>query len=872
MLRGSGQIGGALGFAVIPLRQSALESTLQQEAFEHLPLACVCLNASAQILAANRAFARMVGAAEGGLVGSNLAELPLVARPRAFPRRWSRFWIRLLERRTMALRLRGGALRGKRLTLHISASMPRSDGELIAVLLIRESGMDVAVRLGAAQSAAYADPAVVATALLAPDRRVLTAAGRIGGFLGVRAAEAQGVPFEYLLDEATAREFLLAVDGLPSRPIRAEVTLSGMMRNIAEGAAARRITLTVTNFVGVVGIDGLLVQVCDAGEEGAVQAPASRLGDRLLQMTVQSHADFLQSLAGVLQSSADALRTSIVGFWRTDRTSGKLVCEAVYSRPEQRLLRDWVGMPFPEVGVVEPMARLHDRAPLALGDLGRDDAGRRGARWRGIRAFLSAPVLIEGEPAGVIAAADTVPRRWTDEEVGFVASAGLMVSLTLEAAQRAEVEGRVEQLAWYDALTGLPNRNLLRESLRDALSSAAENKTRVGVLLIDLDRFKDVNDTLGHLVGDSLIKSVADTLRQVAGGEAVARLGGDEFVVVYDGFSHRQEVAHLAAQVAGALHRSDFVPNVMAQVSASIGVALYPEHGREIGTLLKYADAAMYQAKRDGGNQVRFFNPIRYEREAQELRLGVELARAVQADSPQLFLEYQPQVDMTTRRVVGLEALVRWRHPVRGVLMPDRFIEAAETGRLSERITSWVVHEACAQIVRWRQAHPQFDIPIAVNVAGREFGSNTLPALVRSALARFNVDPRMINLEVTERTVIRDGEADNDVIGELRALGVGLVLDDFGTGYSTLGYLRRLPIRAIKIDRMFVEGLPHDPDGCAIVHALLAVARHFRLAVVAEGVEREEQAEYLHAQGCAYAQGNLFARPMSAAEIEGLIA
>lgn len=861
-----------MGFAVIPLRQSALESTLQQEAFEHLPFPCVCLNASAQILAANRAFARMVGVVDGGLVGCNLAEFPVVTRPREFPRRWARFWRRLLERRSMALRIQGGTPRSGRRTLDISASMPRGEGETVAILLIRESGADVRSRLEFAQAAAYADPAVTATLLLAADRRVLTAAGRTGEFLGVRASDAQGVPFEYLLDEATAREFLLAADGLPSQPIRAEVVLSGMMRNFADGAAARRIALTVTNFIGVVGVDGILVQVRDARADRIAPEPAKRLGDRLLQMTVQSQADFLQSLAGILQSSADALRASIVGFWRTDRATGSLVCVAVYSCPEQRLLRDWVGMPFPDEGIVDSMARLHDRVPIAVADLGRDDLGRRGARWRGIRAFLSAPVLIEGVPAGVLAAADTVPRRWTDEEVGFIASAGLMVSLTTEAAQRAEVEGRIEQLSWYDALTGLPNRNLLRESLRDVLSSAAENNTRVGLLLIDLDRFKDVNDTLGHLVGDSLIKSVANVLRQLVGREGVARLGGDEFLVVYDGFSHRQEVAQLATQVAGALHRSDFVPNVMAQVSASIGVALYPEHGREIGTLLKYADAAMYQAKRDGGNQVRFFNPIRYEREAQELRLGVELARAVQEESPQLFLEYQPQVDIATRRVVGLEALVRWRHPVRGVLMPDRFIEAAETGRLSERITAWVMHETCAQIKRWRDAHPQFDIPVSVNVAGREFGSNALPALVRSALLRYGVDPRMVNLEVTERTMIQDGQADSDVIGELRALGVGLVLDDFGTGYSTLGYLRRLPLRAIKIDRMFVEGLPDDPDGCAIVHALLTVARHFRLAVVAEGVEREEQAVYLLSQGCAYAQGNLFARSLSAAAIEALIA
>jgi EAL domain-containing protein (putative c-di-GMP-specific phosphodiesterase class I) len=222
---------------------------------------------------------------------------------------------------------------------------------------------------------------------------------------------------------------------------------------------------------------------------------------------------------------------------------------------------------------------------------------------------------------------------------------------------------------------------------------------------------------------------------------------------------------------------------------------------------------------------------------------------------------------MLSGRVVGLEALIRWNHPTRGVLAPDSFVKVAEKSGLSERITRWVVNEVCSQILRWRGVRPGFDIPVAINVAGGELGSNKLPILLRGALTKYRIEPRMITLEITERELVKDGEINNDVITELASLGVGLSLDDFGTGYSTLGYLKRMPIQSIKIDQSFVRGIPDDADSRAIVHAMLAVARHFRLKVVAEGIETAEQGEYLRALGCEYAQGFYFSRPLAASTI-----
>jgi EAL domain-containing protein (putative c-di-GMP-specific phosphodiesterase class I) len=302
-------------------------------------------------------------------------------------------------------------------------------------------------------------------------------------------------------------------------------------------------------------------------------------------------------------------------------------------------------------------------------------------------------------------------------------------------------------------------------------------------------------------------------------------------------------------------------------VSASIGVALFPEHGRDMSTLLKNADAAMYQAKRDGRNQFSFFNPIRYERAAREVQLGIELVKALQGDCNQFLCEYQPQLEMGSGRVVGLEALIRWNHPMHGILTPDRFIGVAEISGLSERITRWVLNEVCSQINRWRRVRPDFDVPVAINVAGREMGSTALPTLVRSALAKHEIDPHLIVLEITERTLVKESDVDNDVLAELAALGVGLVLDDFGTGYSMMGYLKRMPITALKIDQSFIEGIPDDADSRAIVHAMIAVAKHFKLKVVAEGIESLEQVQYMRDIGCDFAQGFFYSRSLTAGNI-----
>lgn len=996
---------------VIPLRQSAVERSLKQAAFDHLPLPVVCMNASAQVLAANAAATGLLGLAADAVVGRHLSELVAFRRHRESARRWAKLWARLQEQSRLTLRAKLPLGDGRALALELDAELLRFEQENVVAMTLRDIEPQRraarAERARRARVQALAQPATDLALLVGADRRVLAANPAAEAATGVAPADLLGVPFEYLLDEASSAEFLDAFEairggrageskrsflwrlrtrgdgrggrwieaaladrlrdplvraivvaardvtelrelaaraerierrlvvfaentadllmvldaggvvryqspairtalgiepestlGQPGAALAIEEDRPALLKAIqaasidvagerthtclvrANGAngALHRLWVAIRNCTSEPALGGLLVTARDVGAalsqragEGPQQARRLEFRERLLELAIHTRADFAQSLARVLRTTAETLRADSVSFWRHVRNPESLLCEAMFEGRHERFARDWIGVEFPATAFPEYFGRLRDRQPLVVADARRSALTARLAsdrRWSGVRALLDAPVLLDGAVQGVLCVHHESPRHWDEDEVNFAATAALMVSLAMEAAQRQEAESRIEQLAWYDSLTGLPNRNLLRETMRDMIMTAANRRRRIAVMLIDLDRFKDVNDTLGHLVGDALIKSAAQVLRETVGDAGVvARLGGDEFVVLINEFEHRQEVALLAARMAQALHRTDLVPNVDTQVSASIGVALFPEHGREMSTLLKNADAAMYQAKRDGRNQFSFFNPIRAERAAREVQLGIQLLKAVQGDSPQFAVEYQPQVHMETGRVVGLEALIRWQHPAFGTLTPDRFIGVAEVSGLSERITRWVVNDVCAQIRRWREAHPGFDIPVAINVAGREMGSASLPILVRSALVKHEVEPRMITLEITERTLVKESEINNDVMSELASVGVGLVLDDFGTGYSMLGYLKRMPIQALKIDQSFLEGIPADADSCAIVHAMLAVARHFKLKVIAEGIETLEQVQYMRSIGCEYAQGYFYSRALPAQTI-----
>ncbi len=855
---------------VIPLRQAAVESSLKRAAFDYAGVAILCVNAAGQILALNSEAGELVGG--DSPVGRSVAELLSFPSHQAFARRWNRLWA-LAASGTHAsvetkLPLRGGG----RLTARIAMRLFRFEQEEFASIAVTDTTQPRSegklAQLEEARARALAQHQSELTVVLNEDRRVVFASAALEPITGEQVVDVLGSPFEFILDQPSRIEFRRAVDRIlrdsPGDRLSAPLLLR---TRAALASSGRSISCVIANRLDDPRVRGLVLTARDLGPGERAQARRLRFRERLLDLAVQPKSDFAHALSAILRTATEVLDVSAVSFWRLSQDGETLRCESLFDRGSDRFMRDWIGRELTATRFPAYFAQLMNRQPVIVNDThtSRLTSSFSGdSSWSRVRAMLDVPVLVEGEVNGALSLQHYETRHWDDDDVSFANTTVLMLALALEAAQRQEAETRIEHLAWYDGLTGLPNRNLLRETMRDLIMTAANRKRRMAVMLIDLDRFKDVNDTLGHLVGDALIKSAADVLVETVGDAGVvARLGGDEFVVLVNEFLHRQEVALLAARIAQALNRTDLVPHIDTQVSASVGVALFPEHGREMSTLLKNADAAMYQAKRDGRNQFSFFNPIRYERAAREVQLGIELVKAVQSESPQFICEYQPQVEMTSGRVVGLEALIRWRHPLHGVLTPDRFIGVAEVSGLSERITRWVLNEVCAQINRWREVRPDFDVPVSINVAGREMGSTALPALVRAALARHAIAPQLIVLEITERTLVRESEINNDVLAELASLGVGLVLDDFGTGYSMLGYLKRMPFTALKIDQSFIEGIPGDADSRAIVHAMLAVARHFRLKVVAEGVESIEQVEYMRDIGCEFAQGFFYARALS---------
>jgi diguanylate cyclase (GGDEF)-like protein len=419
---------------------------------------------------------------------------------------------------------------------------------------------------------------------------------------------------------------------------------------------------------------------------------------------------------------------------------------------------------------------------------------------------------------------------------------------------------RLRRQALHDALTGLPNRTLLHGRAERTLRGREPG----ALLLIDLDRFKEVNDTLGHDYGDALLIEVSQRLHATLRREdTLARLGGDEFAVLVAGVPDRATVVELAGRLQDALRRPFALRGVAVELEASIGVALYPEHGETAGTLLQRADVAMYDAKR-GGHGVATYSPERDPYSADRLGLLAELRRAIERD--ELVLHYQPKVSLRTGELTGVEALVRWQHPTRGLLGPSEFVPLAErTGAVAD-LTRWVVDRALAQHRAWRDQG--VDVPVAVNLAAANIVDVGLPAGIAALLECHGVAGERLECEISEHTVMADPVRATDVLDGLRKLGVRLSLDDFGTGHSSLAYLKRLPLDEVKIDRSFVAGMAEDENDAVIVRSTIDLARNLGLQVVAEGVETEQIMDVLADLRCDTAQGYFVSRPLPAAELD----
>jgi len=445
------------------------------------------------------------------------------------------------------------------------------------------------------------------------------------------------------------------------------------------------------------------------------------------------------------------------------------------------------------------------------------------------------------------------------------------VATFLDISSRKLAEQKIHQLAFYDDLTGLPNRRLLLDRLGKALAVSERNERYGALMFLDLDNFKTLNDTKGHDVGDLLLVEVAERLhRCVREGDSVARLGGDEFVVVLEMLSSERSEAAKQAEAVGvkicaALNQPYQLGKHVHHATSSVGVVMFKGYQESLDNLLKYADTAMYQAKGAGRNALRFYDPEMQAALEMRSELEIELHGALEKQQFRMF--YQVQVD-SLRRPIGAEVLLRWEHPERGLVSPIQFIPLAEETGLIVPIGLWVLQMACAQLKKWQDDVLTRDLTLAVNVSARQFNQPDFVEQVQRAILESGAKPSHLKLELTESIVLKNAEASINKMREIKLLGVTFSMDDFGTGYSSLQYLKRLPLDQIKIDQSFVRDITTDPNDAAIVRTVIAMSESLGLNVIAEGVETQEQLEFLDMRGCHAFQGYLFSKPVPLQQFE----
>ena len=455
------------------------------------------------------------------------------------------------------------------------------------------------------------------------------------------------------------------------------------------------------------------------------------------------------------------------------------------------------------------------------------------------------------------------------------------IAIVTDMTEGKNNEQLIERLAFTDSLTGLANRTLLRDRMRQAIAAAERNRSQVAVVSVNLDRFKIINDSLGSAVGDLLLQAVAKRLTKLLRrGDTLCRSGGDQFILLTPDVKRTADTIAIAEKIGESFKKLWIIGDHEFHITASIGVAIYPADGTDEGTLIEQAQTAMRRAKKEGGDCCHFYALSMNERAAERFAMETALRRALDADHAedlehagakhQLLVYYQPQIDLETSAVVGIEALVRWQHPDLGLIPPMRFIPLAEETALIARIDCYVLHHACRQARAWQDLLGR-PLRLAVNLSARQFERADLLKVVESALAESGLSPHQLELEITETVAMAGSEHTTHILGQLPNMGVSIALDDFGTGFSSLVHLCQLPINRLKVDRSFVMNLEKDTGAAAIVDGVLGMGKTLGVDVLAEGVETREQANYLSNAGCHEVQGFLYSRPLSSEDCEKML-
>lgn len=523
-------------------------------------------------------------------------------------------------------------------------------------------------------------------------------------------------------------------------------------------------------------------------------------------------------------------------------------------------------------------ATLQGREQMATA---REDAAHRredaaGQREDVVQAREGEAHVREGRAAtreNEIRTVETLQSATVDQMTRLQQANANLVVATIEARKLAEqvqtAKVELDHLAHHDVLTGLPNRILLYDRLAHAIALARRSGKQLAVMFMDLDRFKHINDSLGHTVGDQLLQSVGQRLQGcVRQSDTISRLGGDEFVALLPDIEHPEDAALSAQKMITAIALPHRIDQHDLHIGASIGISMYPEDGLDAETLIKHADTAMFHAKDNGRNTYAFFEQ---EMTARAIaRQSIEASLRLALERQEFVLHYQPKINLLSGTIVGIEALVRWQHPQRGLLIPADFVPVAEDSGLILPLGRWVLREACRQARAW-QAAGLPPVSIAVNTSALEFRAGDFLEYVRATLAEARLEPGYLELELTESVLMRDAAAADSVLNALADLGVRLAVDDFGTGYSSLSYLRQFPVNTLKIDQSFVKQITSNPDDAAIVSAVISMGKSLKKRVIAEGVETAEQAAFLLAQHCDEGQGDFFGRPVDAEALAVLL-
>lgn len=566
-------------------------------------------------------------------------------------------------------------------------------------------------------------------------------------------------------------------------------------------------------------------------------------------------------LAVVLQSAADlvagTLGADCAGVLAFEPDHARLVYRAVAGWPQA-----WVGaQALPLVPGQQVEGVVSRREPLVIDDYDEIELEACSPMILfGIRSGVHVPIFGTVGVIGMLTAHTREPRRFIEDDVSFLRS---VANILATAIERQVAEDQLTRLAQFDTVTGLPNRHVFRDRCNVALVQAHRNGWVAGMLFVDLDRFKAVNDTFGHAVGDKLLSGVASRLKScVRAGDTLARLSGDEFAIVLTSISNGDDAGLVAQKIIRALAAPFEIDHHEAYVSASVGIAIYPADGASSDELLKNADTAMYRAKQEGRNGYQFYLPQMNERLMERLRLEAGLRGAL--DRREFVLHYQPKIQLDTGMISGFEALLRWQHEGR-LVPPAEFIPILEDTGLIAPVGEWVLRSVCEQLSHWRSRGVALR-PVAVNLSARQFQRQSLVAMIEQLLRETAVSPELLELELTESLLMSDAEEAVQMLRELKRLGVRLAVDDFGTGYSSFAYLKRFPLDTLKIDRAFISDPETNPDDANITVTIINLAHSMRLKVVAEGVETQAQLSFLRRHGCDEIQGYYFARPSSIAD------